>query len=821
MLRFLSFLILIYSSAVYSAVVNKIFIKGNKIVGSRTIRSYISLKEKQTYQASQVKKDVAKLISLGFFDDVAVRTKKTSGNRLNVTYFVKERYLIDKIKFIGNKNIGLDELKEVSTVKKGQFLNFNQLKETFSKIKEEYKNKGYSLVEISHELIPIKKSKKAILNIKINEKQRMLIKRIQFVGNRKVSSEVIKGFIATKEQNITSFFGNSGVYDPDILEQDLQMIEYYYRNKGYLQVHIGRPEVSVTPDRKGIYIHISIKEGSRFRVGELKIAGVKASVQNKIKKSLKLKKGEYFSLGSFHQDVQIIQNYYKDKSYAFAEAEPRIIPDQREENTVHILFNVKKGSSYKVGRIYLKGNHKTRDKVILRQITLREGQKYKESLKQLSLQLIQRLGFFESADAKLKKRGSKTVDVHFDLQERKLTGQAQIGGGYDTTHKIILNAVLKESNFLGLGHSVSLQLNASRFQEILNLTYYDPYFLDTNWNLGFDVFNINQDLINNGNLSTNQRFLSYSQFNTGFATSFGRSFLRDWSTLLKYRFQNQSLSPEASSVFKSLSKNGLFRRVLGGDKKSENLDQSGAINDNYVSFSDIYPLSEGEGLNSSLSTIIEYDRRNDRLIATKGYYGRLSFEYSGLGGDFNYIKTKLNFRYYQPLFWKFVLRSNLNYGTVVSTKKDKKIPFTERFLLGGPDSLRGFKPFSVGLKARSEKAFQYATKKNQQKPNSFKNPESFAWRPYGGSQMFFWNLELQFPIEKTAGVDGVLFFDVGEAMDKLSFNPFETMRLDAGFGVRWRSPFGPLRLDFGFPFKPQERFGEQKMEFQFSIGSSF
>ena len=822
MLRFLSLLIFFQTALAEAKLVNRIFIIGNHVVESSVIRSHISLKKRRPYRASSVQKDVKNLFSLGFFDDIEVRTRNVSKNKLNVTYIVKERQIIKSIKFVGNKNVNTDEIKEISLIKKGQFLNFDKLRETFSKIKDIYKEKGYFLADLSYKMIPVKKDKKAKLIIQIKENQKMLIKRIQFIGNRQISAETIKKFIRTKEQNITSFFGSSGVYNPEVLEGDLQMIEYYYRDKGYLKIRLNKPEVSVTPDRKGIYISISVKEGSRFRIGQIEFKGDDIVSKAVAMRIFELKTRKYFSLGALQRDIQRIQNLYKEKSYAFAEIQPHIVPDQGEDNTVHILFNVTKGSSYKLGRIEIKGNYKTRDKVILRQISLREGSPYMESQKQISAGLIQRLGFFEKVDLQLKKRNSNTVDLHVDLEERERTGEAQVGGGYNSVYGVILKAGVKENNFLGLGHSISLQIDVSRFQELFNLNYSNSYFLDSNWSFGFDAFNVGQDLINGGNLfSQNQRFLSYSQLNTGSSISFGRHFSRFLAVFLKYRLQKQSLSEDSFSLFQRISgkKTGFFGSLLG--KKAEEIDtevqpeKKEKTKSRYVNFTDIYPLSEGEGINSSVSGILEYDRRNDRFFSTKGYYSQLSFEYSGLAGDFDYTKIKANLRHYKNLFWKFTLRNNLNYGIVFSNDEKKKVPFTELFLLGGPDSLRGFSPFSVGTRLYSQQAFNHA------KAQKFENPERFAWRPYGNTQMFYWNVEIQFPIIQASSIDGVLFFDAGEVSDKLSFNFSKELRADVGVGIRWRSPFGPIRLDWGFPLKPKREFGENKMEFQFSMGSSF
>ena len=459
---------------------------------------------------------------------------------------------------------------------------------------------------------------------------------------------------------------SSGIYDPLHLERDIQLIEYLYRDKGYLNVRLQKPEISITADKKHIYISFTINEGYPFYIGQVDFAEDEIVQKDQVLQSLQLDKSPLFSLGSMLKDLKFIEDLYKEKGYAFAKAFPEVIPDPSEDNKVHILFKVEKRNSYQVGKIKIFGNKETRDKVILRQFSLQEGKKYQKSKEEESQALIQRLGFFEEVRVKLKKREKEkaVADIELHVKEKEHTGEAHLAGGYNSLYKLFVRGGVKKINFLGRGHSIALQMELSRFQEIFNFNYYNPYLWDTNWSFSLDIFNMQQDRLSDYysfffSEREEQNFFSYSQMNRGFTLSIGRHITDYFSTSLKYRLQRQFLSDSSFLVTRNV-----FRFFNFFDKEDREQGQK-----NPIRLNEVIPLKEGEGLISSLTSVFEYDKRNDRYHTTKGYYGQLSLEYAGLGGDFKHTKIQGNIRHYQKLFWKFVLKNSLNFGSVFSNEK--------------------------------------------------------------------------------------------------------------------------------------------------------
>lgn len=808
--------ILIWTPLSHSARVGKISIKGNKIIETGLIRPHIHLKEGAPYSKRLVQKDVRRLFSLGFFDDITVRSRP-SKKGLNIVYEFKERLHIGQVEFKGNKGLRTEDLKELSEVRGHGFLNFNELQNTISAIKEKYKEKGYYLAEVSYKTKRIPKKKQLRLIIEIREKHKLFVKRVHFIGNRNISSDSLKAFMQTKEQNILSFFGSSGTYQPQSIERDLQFIEYYYRDQGYLNIRVQQPEISITPDKKFVYVAFPVSEGLRFKMGKVAFRGDEVVPAEQVQDRWNLKEGEYFSLGKLQKDIQLLSLLYKNKGYAFVKVQPQFFPDPAEEDKIHILFQVEKGEIYKLRRIQVKGNKSTRDKVILRRTRLKEGEIYNESKRELTSQLVQQLGYFEKVSVQPVPVTTEknNLDLIVQVKERENTGEAQLAGGYNSQIKLFIQGGVKKQNFLGLGHSIALNVNFSKYQEVLALSYESPYFLDSRWNFDFDVFNMSQSAFSGSQSFSpfalqSQDYLSYFQLDTGFSLSFGRHMTKFLTLFLKYKLQNQLLSGEPVYYLRDLPVlSPLFDFLFGVREGNEEISFKDGI------FDDIYDLKEGKGLNSSLSAIMEYDARNDRYYASRGFFTRLSAEYSGLGGDFKYTKLEGGIRHYHSPFWKFVIKNRLEFGSVFSNDKQRKAPFTELFLLGGPYNLRGFRVYTQGPRRYSEKAYDYALR------NKLDHPEAFANRPYGGSQMLFYSLELEFPIVERAELRGAFFFDIGEANDTLEFDLGDQLRANVGAGIRWKSPFGPIGLDWAVPYKPRKKFLEEDWEIQFSIGSQF
>jgi outer membrane protein insertion porin family len=355
------------------------------------------------------------------------------------------------------------------------------------------------------------------------------------------------------------------------------------------------------------------------------------------------------------------------------------------------------------------------------------------------------------------------MDITIAVKERN-TGTIQVGAGYSTYQKFVFNGQVTQTNFLGRGQRLGATLDISKRQSLFNINFTEPYFMDTKWELGFDAYKSNRTLT------------EYSEKKSGGAVRVGHPLAPYLRGVVRYKLDDTNLE-------------------LKPDGDAE-----------------LFPVETVNGLTSSVTTSLIYDKRNDRFAPSKGIYSSLSLEYAGLGGDLDYTKGSATFQFFRKAFWDVVWRNNLNYG-FISSNNSSPPPFNELFLLGGANTMRGYDWFTVGRRKFSNVAYNSARAKMPEE-----EALEAAMRPFGGKQQMYYQTELQFPLVREAGIQGVVFYDIGNADDILSFGDF---RSDVGFGFRWYSPIGPLRFEWGFPLDRKDEYDERANQFNFAIGSPF
>ena len=481
-------------------------------------------------------------------------------------------------------------------------------------------------------------------------------------------------------------------------------------------------------------------------------------------------KSEVFIYERVQADIRLFTAKYGDLGYAYTNVIPRtFIRD--EDQKVDIVYDFDKGKKVYFGTINVLGNETTRDKVVRRELRIGEGELYNETKKRESLENVRRLGFFEQVtfNTKTPKGRDDLMDIDIVVKERQ-TGSFQLGAGYSDLSGMIFNAQLNQQNFLGRGQNVGLQVDHSNLQQRYRLNFTEPYFLDTLWTVGFDVYR------NENNLPG-----LFSQRVEGGSLLFGHPLVSRYVYgFLRYR----------------LDQTGLNMRP--GPEPTDVLDPKTA-----------------EGVTSSITASVEYDRRNDRFAPSKGVHTRASYEWAGIGGGLDYRKLDMFFRWYHNVFWNLVLRTNFAYGAIESPS-GKPIPFTQRYRLGGPFNLRGFDFAAVGRREFSPVHHQWLLGPPNNVPQALADQR--AQVVVGGTQQALAMLELEFPLVKEAGIRGVTFYDMGLADNQIVDTKF---RKNFGFGVRWFSPLGPLRFEWGFPVDPRPEFREENSEFNFAIGTPF
>ncbi|HEV3032889.1 MAG TPA: outer membrane protein assembly factor BamA [Polyangia bacterium] len=767
--------------------VAKIQFRGNRKVEDDAIKVNLKVAPGVTLTQEMLRDDIHTIWKMGYFDDVQVEVNE-GRNGTNVTFVLREKPAIKKIYVAGAEEVQLTKINEVLDIKKDQILDLAKLKKNVEKIKELYVEKGFYMAEVTYEL---RRNSPAEVDVwfRVRENSKVEVRRVNFVGNHAVSDADLRDVIVTREGSLLSILTSAGTYREDVFQRDLLLIQAHYWDHGYVQVKVANPLVELSPDKQSMYITISIAEGPQYTLGKVDVTGDLLESKEFFLSKVSVKTGEIFNRSKLSDDLQKLTDFYKDKGYAYVNASPAT-PVNEKTRTVDVIFEIQKGELVRFDRINIRGNTKTRDKVIRRELRIIEGEPYNQSLLDYSKKRVTALGFFEKVDISTKRgSGDDKMDVNVEVTERP-TGTFQIGAGFSSVENFIAQAQISQNNLLGRGTSLTLQAQLSSLRQLFLLQYQDLYFLDTNWTFGFNLFRQDRYLF------------SFVRRSKGASLTWGYLLAEDLRLLLTYTLEDVSVS---TSGFSTLFSGAAIQPVSVGS--IANLLRS--------------------GVTSSGRALLSYDSRDNRMFPTKGWYNTISGEvadsYPPFFSENVFTRYEGVARFFYPIWGPFVLRVKGEAGLIAS-RDDKGVPIFERYFVGGIYDVRGFSPRSLGpvIRALSSQAQDAQLR-------------SFL---VGGNMQVIGNAEIEFPIFDKVGIRGVVFTDFGNAFNlenqycalrpsdvDVSKDPckgpldFSAYRASWGFGFRWFSPIGPLRFEWGVPFRTLP--GEQPIVFEFTIGNFF
>jgi outer membrane protein insertion porin family len=717
--------------------VDEVRIEGNKKVEPEAILEKMTVKTGSRLDNYNLRSDIKKIYEMKYFE--IVEAHELIEDKKNILVIkVKEKPIISRIRFEGNDELSDDDLKGQIKTKEYNILDVNSIKGDIQILQKHYEEKGYYLAVADYNLDK-NENDGVDLTFKIKEFDKVRVKKILFLGNNEVADKDLKGFMQTQEESLFSGLSGSGNFKDFNFQTDIERLKYLYKTKGYLQVNIGNPQITVSEDKKWIFITIKVQEGPKFDVNNIFFNGELLFTESEMRSELKLKSGDTYSEEKLRQDIQALTEMYQDKGYAFANVlrTLQIVPG---ENKVDIVYSFEKGEIAYFGKISVKGNSRTRDKVIRRELRVHEGMMYSGSLLRRSKENVNRLGFFEPNSVifnTISPKGKDNVlDVEISVKERQ-TGQISLGAGYSTATQGFFQASIAQNNFRGLGQNLNLNVSLSRFQNSYNLGFTEPYFLDSRWTAGADIYKTQNSLLS-----------SFSSEKWGGDVRVGyplSDYLRFFVTL---RHEYTNIQNVRNPTI---------------DTDLEN------------------------GVAATLKTTIRYDRRNNIFEPTEGYYGSFSLEYAGLYGDQEWMKADVEARYYKPVYDELIFRTRFLTQQLMKTT-DRNIPRTEKFQMGGSRNMRGYNFEDIGPRARlkdkvsgTERLFNL-----------------------GGEFSVLSSFELEHPLIKEAGLKWVLFYDAGNVYKTADgVDGQYPLRQDYGFGFRWFSPIGVLRFEFGYPIDPE------------------
>lgn len=754
--------------------ITAVVIKGNRKIESAAILNAVKLKVGDSLDIERVDSDIRAIFRLGYFQDVKARTE-ASEKGIILTYEVTERPIVREVRIEGNKEISIEKIRGAFEVKPGAIFSAKDMTKGVKKVKKLYADDGYYLAEVNA-TTEMRSGTELRVLLKITEGEKVLIKTIRFEGNRAFSSKKLKGVMETGEEWFLSWITSAGTYKEEVLKNDVALIADLYYNNGYVNVKVGEPKVELLPDKSGLLVTIGITEGDQFRTGAVDFKGDLLVPKEELAKKVKLKTGEVFSRGVLRGDIFTLTDLYSDMGYAFANVTPLSQADP-EKKTIGITFDFEKGEKVYIDRIAISGNTKTRDKVVRRELKLAEGDLYGTTPLKKSKQNLMNTGFFEEANISTTKGSAPDkLNVNVEVKE-KPTGTFSIGAGYSSLDGIIGQGSVQQANFMGLGLKANLAASLGGKSQTYNMGLTDPYFLDSKWTLGGDIYRTQRD------------FIDFTRRVTGGDIKGGYPLSDILNTFWIYRFESKEIFNESQPLKDSIA--------------------SGAV---------IAP--ETSSTTSSITGSLTRNTTDYRLDPSTGMVNNLSVEFAGIGGTNRFLRSVVNTQVFFPFKWGTVFSIRGEFGYIDGLGKD--VPIDERFYLGGISTMRGYS-------GRTVSPYRTSTITGQV-PNPGLPNVPITWPPgtalslnrafIGGDTETILNNEWTFPLLKEAGLKGVLFFDIGNAYDGIS-TTFSRLQSSYGFGFRWASPMGPLRLEYGIPVNPREGIDSKSGKLEFSIGSFF
>ncbi len=735
-------------------VVKDIRVEGLQRISAGTVFNYLPLKVGDTLDETRSQEAIRALFKTGFFKDVRL---ERDGEVLVVT--VDERPAIASIKFFGNKDI---ETETLTTALKGQGLAEGEvfdralLDKVEQELKRQYFSRGKYAVQVTTTATPLERNRMAI-TIDISEGRAARIKEINIVGNQAFSDDDLMDELKLSTPTLISFYTDSDQYSKQKLSADLEMLNSFYLDRGYINFNIESTQVSITPDKQDIYITINVTEGDVFTVKEAKVAGETVVPEEDLAKLIGMEKGGVFSRKSATETSARITERLGEEGYAFANV--NIIPDiDQTGKQVALTFFVDPGKRVYVRRINFVGNTKTRDEVLRREMRQLEGGWISTEKVKRSRARLERLGYFEEVNVETPAVPGTTdqVDANFTVVE-KPSGNLLAGIGFSQSQGIILNASVNQENFLGSGKRVSFAFNNSSVNTIYSFGYTNPYYTLDGVSRGFSLFSRATDA---GNAS----IASFTTDTLGGFVNFGIPVSEFDSVQLGLGYESLDIKPG----------------VNPSDEFVVFLDANG------TSFDTI-----------KLTGVWARDTRDRAVFARGGVLQNFSAELGSPGGNLQYYKASYRHQWLYPLgkHWGISLNGDVGYGDGYGDTAE--LPFFENFYSGGPRSVRGFKENSLGPRSITGR------------------PLGGNMRLVGNAELIF---PTPFAKDiKSVRLSG--FLDAGGVFSNQAGYDSGEFRYSTGIAGQWLSPIGALTLSIAVPLNANDT--DEKQAFQFTFGAPF
>jgi outer membrane protein insertion porin family len=791
-----------------------IVVEGNRRVEAETIRSYFHTNPGERLDSFKIDQALKALYATGLFQDVRINQ---SGPRLVVT--VVENPVINRVAFEGNKKLKDEQLtNEVQSKSRGT-LSRPTVQADVQRLVEIYRRNGRFDVRIDPKIIELPNNRVDLV-FEVHEGEKTGVRDIKFVGNKAYRDQRLKDEIKTQETSwipILSFFQQADIYDPDRIEADRDLLRRFYLKHGYADVRVVSAVSIYDPQKKGFIVTFTIEEGDRYRFGSVEVQSNVPQVDGKsLYARLRAAPGTIYNAEAIEKSVDNLSIEVARRGYPFALVRPRGDRDMAK-HVINVAFTIDDGPRVYVERINIRGNTRTKDYVIRREIDFGEGDAYNRALVDRGERRLKNLNFFKSV--KISNEPGSAPDrivLNVDVEEMP-TGEFSIAGGFSTADGWMAELSVSERNLLGQGQFAKFSVQYGQRARGFEVSFAEPYFLG--YRLGFGI-----DLYARHTLAS--QYVSYDTQTYGMVLRTGFQLNEELSLQTRYNIYSQKIvlpwqlnncqySPNAliNNPVPGANGVGINAVPVGVNPINESLrtDGGNCYADGESSLAVRKELAGGAVLASLVGYTLAYNTLDNNKNPTSGIYAQLSQDFAGLGGDVKFVRSTVDARSYYEMFSDVVAVLHLQGGNLVGWGGGQ-LRMLDQFQMG-PNLVRGFQPAGLGPRDLTPGTTNDAL---------------------GGTLYWGASIEAQAPfsfLPKEAGLKGAVFADAGSLWDYKgptywsvtgeTLQPADSaaVRASVGVGLIWTSPFGPLRFDYSFPLLKQGY--DRIQQFRFGGGTKF
>jgi outer membrane protein insertion porin family len=809
-----------------SAFAQQIVVQGNRRVDAETVRSYVTGSGSGSLEEAR-----RNLLASGLFSDVRIARR---GSQIVVT--VNENQNINRVVFEGNSKVPRDVLEaEVQSKARGPFSQA-VVDADVRRILDVYQRSGRGLAQVTPRVVPLPNGRVDVVYT-INEGGKTGVREITFVGNNAFSASRLRGLMATSEMNFLSFMKTNDVYDPDRIASDLELIRRYYLKNGYADFRVIATDAQFDAARGGYVVTISVEEGQQYRVGDVRVDSRLPDIDPEVlRRQVRTSTGQVYNAEAVEKTLTSMTTEVARRGYAFAQVRPA---GQRDPatGTINLAYVVEEGPRVYIERINVRGNSRTRDNVIRREIELGEGDAYNKVLIDRAERRLNSLGYFKKVRVTNEPGSSPDrVVVNIDVEDQP-TGAFSIAGGYSTADGFIGEVSISESNFMGRGQFVRIAGTWGERTQGIDFSFTEPYFLGYRLAAGIDLFS---------KYSDQTQYARYENRMTGGQLRLGLPVTDEFGVTLRYSLYQQDLKipNTADQPFNDCTV-PLPTTALNTAPGTP-ADIFGTPNRGFCELNGEASLAVkqavGETWTSSAGLTLQYSTLDKPKSPTNGFYVEIKPDFAGLGGDSEYARVTGDARYYHELFEDVVGIARVQGGHIRGWG-DNDLRMVDHFFMG-PSLVRGFAPGGLG-------------------PRDVSTADSRS-NAIGGTTYFGGTLEAQFPIwgiPRELGLKGAVFADAGTLFDYKGITAFDVnrngrfdcptdpavsrlvssecinvrdqnlIRSSVGASILWSSPLGPIRFDYAVALSKDDGFldpatgtkigGDRTQAFRFSGGTRF